>query len=415
MFPLLQDLKTYTRDLAWRDLVASLTVSVVLIPQSMAYAMLGGMPAVYGLYTSLIPLLVFGFFTTSRTLSIGPVALVSIVLLSGLSTYATPLSEAYLQLIILTGIIAGAIQIAASFLKLGSLANKISQPVIGGFVSAAGLTIAISQIKYFFALDVSGGSSVFAILKNSLLAMDGANFQAFLIGLIGVATILIIKKINKKIPSQLIAIIVGIAIYLVFEMSKYNVPHIGEIPSGLPSFDIAFLQSNGWIKALPTALVLALVCFLCSYSVAVTLDEKKEGPNVNADKELFGLGIAKVVGSFFMAAPSSASFSRSAINFESGARTGMASIFAAVIVGLTLLFCGFAFYYLPVSILAAIVVTSVTSLIKHKEPAMYFKCDKWKFTLWMVTFGATLSLGIIQGISIGIIIDLIAKIFFGKQ
>jgi SulP family sulfate permease len=397
------DLKQYSFKKLSSDLIAGLTVAIILIPQGMAYSLLAGLAPIYGLYAALVPLLIYPFFSSSRYLSIGPVALMSIIVLGGVSTLAEPGSPEYLSLVIFSSFLAGLMQISFSLLKLGNLTSFLSKPVMSGFISAAGVIIAISQLKYLFSLQLPRRISIVQMVIDILEGISLLNWISFALGIGSIFIIIALKKVHRAIPSALLVVIIGSLLVMSLNLVDSGVPIIGDMPKGLPSFDWQFLSLNKVISLLPTALIIALIGFVGSYSISSTLGTNEEQQGVNPNKELFALGAAKLIGSFFSAMPSTGSFTRSAINQDVGAKTQIASIVAGLVLMVTLIFLGGLFYYLPEPILAGIVITSVFSLIDIKYAKSLFKVDRRDFAVLMITFLATLLFGITNGVIIGVL------------
>ena len=401
------ELKRSSAEVLRRDLIAGITVAVMLIPQGMAYGILAGIPAIYGLYAALVPLLIYPLFGSSRHLSVGPVALVSIIVLSSLSAISTPGSEEFISLAILTALIAGIIQVAMSGLKLGVLVNYLSEPVISGFTAAAAIIISLSQLKYLLGIPLSRTSTVVALITDLIDNIGHFHLLTFLVGFVGVLLILGLKRFSKKMPAALIAVVISTALVYAFNWHNLGVDIVGEVPKGLPAFSIAFFNLDSVIKVLPLALIICLISFIESLSIAKTIASKHERYRIDANAELLGLGMAKIIGSFFQAFPNTGSFTRSAINNESGAETGWSSIFAAVIVGLTLIFLTPLFYFLPKPILAAVVISAVAGLISIPYVTELYRLDKKDFYVFMITFTLTLILGVQEGVFAGIALSVI--------
>jgi SulP family sulfate permease len=339
-------------------------------------------------------------------------ALLAIVTLSAVSPFALPGTERFIQLIIMSSFIAGLIQILFSILRLGVLANFIAQPVMSGFISASGVTIILSQLKYIFSVIVPRSDSIFPMLAHLLKKLGDNNFYAMAIGVFGISGILLLKKINKKIPYYLIiAIVSGLLVYLL-KLTDYQVSVVGDIPSGLPGFSVPFLSFEDFLDLLPASSIKALVCFIGSYSIVQTIEARhsEDTHMIDPKRELMGLGMAKLMGSFFSAMPSTGSFTRSVINKEAEGKTGFSSIITALIVAMVLLFFSSAFYYMPIPVLAAIVITSSFSLVNTDDARRLYKMDKMDFWVMISTFILTITLGIVNGVLIGISLSLLTVI-----
>lgn len=400
--------KRYSSSTFLADILAGLTVAIVLVPQGMAYALLAGLPPVYGLYAGLVPMIIYPLFSSSQTLSVGPVALMSILLLGSLTPLAEPGSADYIQWVFLVAFLSGILQVIFGVLRWGVLSNFLSRPVMSGFVSAAGVIIAISQIKYLFTLDVPRSSSVVQMLYDDYQAISTCNYYSFAMGATAFGILYILKKWKSKFPRYLLVVVLGCLAMYVFSLDQWNIPTVGSVGRALPHFQADFLNIHHVIQALPIALVISVVCFVGSYSTAETL-ESRQGA-ISANKELIGLGMAKLAGSFFMSMPATGSFTRSAINVDAGARTSMASIFCALFVLLTLIFLSPAFVYLPEPVLGGIVLASVTGLIKWQDALELWRIDRSDFWVFVFTFLVTLGLGIVSGIVAGVAISLLFMI-----
>ncbi|NNK79865.1 MAG: STAS domain-containing protein, partial [Flavobacteriales bacterium] len=291
--------------------------------------------------------------------------------------------------------------------RMGFLVNFLSQPVISGFTSAAALIIAVSQLKYLLGLDMISSTGFVETITGIIQHLDSTDLYALAIGGGGLLLILLLKKIKASLPGALIAVIISILIVKFAWSGESSLATVGEIPAGLPGFSMPTFSIEAIMQVLPLALVICLISFIESLAIAKTLATKHEQFGIDANKELLGLGLAKFIGSFFQAFPNTGSFTRSAINEQAGARTGLASIFGALIVGLTLLFFTGAFYHLPQAILAAIVISAVFGLIDYKGAYQLFKTHKKDFTVFILTFILTLLLGIQKGVLVGVILSLL--------
>lgn len=394
-----------------RDILAGLTVSVMLIPQGMAYALLAGLPPIYGLYAGFLPLLIYPLFGSSRQMSVGPVALTSILVFSGISAYAQPGSEEFIQLAILTAFLVGIVQLIFSGLRMGFLANFLSLPVISGFTSAAAIIIAVGQLKYFFGLEVERSNTVFKELIDLSVHLPSLNPYDLILGSVSLALIMGIKKVNRFIPGALIAVILGTVATYFFNLTDHGVEVVGRVPEGLPSFRIPSITVEHIINLLPLAFIISLISFIGSLAIAKTISAKNNHYPIDANQELFSIGLSQAVGSFFQVFPGMGSFTRSAVNDDVGAQTGLASVFAAIFIGLIMLFFTNYFYYLPHSILAAVVLSAVFGLIEIKKSINLLKLDRTDFYSLFVTFILTLLLGVQTGVFAGIGLSILMIVY----
>lgn len=409
--PILSWLPGYKKEYLSGDFSAGLTVGVMLIPQGMAYAMIAGLPPVYGLYAALVPQVVYAIFGTSRQLGVGPVAMDSLLVAAGVSVIAEAGSQNYISLAILLAFMMGVTQLALGLFRMGFLVNFLSKPVISGFTSAAALIIALNQLKHFVGVDLSG-SNVFTILYEAILKFGEFNWISLVMGTVGVLILKNIKKLHKAIPGALVAVILGIIVVKIFNLNAHEVKIVGKVPEGLPHFSIPVFGSPHFNELIPIAATLALIAFMEAISVAKALQAKhKNEYKLDANQELIGLGMSNVVGSFFSCYPTTGGFSRSAVNEQSGAKTNLAALISASLVALTLLFLTPLFYYLPKSILAAIIMVAVFGLIDIKFPVTLWKTKKEDLLMLLIAFGVTLGFGIKEGIGVSVVISLLAMIY----
>ncbi|KAB1217978.1 Sulfate transporter 4.1, chloroplastic [Morella rubra] len=383
----------WIRTYKWReylqvDLIAGITVGIMLVPQAMSYAKLAGLEAIYGLYSSFVPLFVYAIFGSSRQLAVGPVALVSLLVSNVLGEIADSSDELYTELAILLAFMVGILECLMGLLRLGWLLRFISHSVISGFTTASAIVIALSQAKYFLGYDIVKSSKIVPLIKSIIAGADGFLWQPFVLGSIILAILLIMKHLGKsrkylrflRAGGPLTAVVIGTTFVKIFNPSSISL--VGDIPQGLPGFSIP--KNFGYIASLiPTALVITGVAILESVGIAKAL-AAKNGYELDSNQELFGLGVANVMGSFFSAYPTTGSFSRSAVNHESGAKTGLSGVCA----------------------LAAIVISAVMGLVDYQEAIFLWRVDKKDFLLWTITCTMTLFLGIEIGVLVGVGVSL---------
>jgi len=379
----------------------------VLIPQAIAYAFLAGIPPIYGLYSSLIPLIIYAFLGTSQHLSIGPVAVTSILLMAGISQLATPFSAEFLNLVLVVGLAVGVIQVLMGLLKLGFLVNVLAQPVISGFISAAAIIIIVSQFKSGFGIPMPSGVSTFESIKFLISHLFESHLLTVIITVISIGFILLLKSWKKSFPSALVLIITFTGLSYFFDFESKGIAIIGSIPSGLPSLVIPDFDLKTIQELVPTIFTLTIIGYLGSIGIAKSFQMKHRNYVVNPNKELIALGVAKIIGTFFQGNLASGSYSRSAINEDAGAKTSISAIVTAVIILISLLFLTPLLYYLPKPVLAAIILVSVFSLIKVKEARKYLKIRVDDFVIMLVTFLVTLLVSIETGILAGILLSFV--------
>lgn len=389
-----------------KDVRAGLTVGVLLIPQSMAYALLAGLPPVYGLYASIVPLAIYAVFGTSRQLGVGPVAIVSILVATGIGNLAEPGSGRYIELAIATAFLVGGVQFLMGIFRLGFLMNFISKPVISGFTSAAAFIIGFSQMGNLLGIDIHQSKYVFVVIHDLFAKIHHVHVSTLLIGAGCILFIILLKKWRPRLPSQLISVIVAIAIVWLFQLNEAGVNIVGSVKEGFLWPAVPALDDVPFWKLTPTVLAIAFLSFTQSIALAKAMVQRNPDYSVDSNQELFGIGLSNMVGSIFNAYAVAGSFSRTAVNDDNNAKTSISLLVSASLVALTVLFLTPLIYYLPQAVLAAIIITAVPGLIELEEATFLWHIRKHEFTLMMVTFIATLTLGILEGIGVGVSISL---------
>lgn len=383
----------------------------MLIPQGMAYALIAGLPPVYGLYASVVPQLIYAIFGTSRQLSVAPVAMDSLLVATGVSVMAMEGSEAYITYAIMLAFFMGLAQFLLGVMRMGFITNLLAKPVISGFTSAAALIIGLNQLKYLLGVEIEKSNQVYLIVWNAINKIEQTHIATLLIGLAGIIMIKTVKKINPKIPGALVAVVSGILVVVLFGLDNRGVSVVREVPSGLPSMILPDLSMETITKLLPLSLTIAVVAFMEAFSVAKAIEAKRRDYKVIPNQELIALGAANIVGSLFQSYPVTGGFSRSAVNHQAGANTPLASIISAALVALTLLFLTPLFYHLPHAILAAIIMVAVAGLIDLAYVRELWRTNKIEFGLLMATFLVTLQFSMVPGIVTGIILSILILLF----
>ncbi|MCK0189779.1 solute carrier family 26 protein [Arenibacter sp. F20364] len=409
--PFLDWLPKYNKNLFRKDLVAGITVGIILIPQGMAYAMIAGLPPVYGLYASLFPILVYAFLGTSGQIAVGPVAMDSLLVAAGLGALAITGIENYILMALLLAFMIGAFQLLLGFFRMGFLVNFMSRPVISGFTSAAAVIIIFSQLKHLLGTDIASSNIFHQLVINAFQHILETNIYDFGIGIIGILIIISFKIWFKRFPAILLVVVLSsLAVYF-FNLETYGVKVVGEVPAGLPSFNVHNFSWEKIRSIWPIALTLALVGYLEAISIGRAFEEKNKEETIDPNQELIALGASNMVGSFFQSYSVTASFSRSAINYEAGAKTTVAALISVIMVALTLLFLTPLFYNLPNAALASIIMVSVFGLIDLSYPQKLWKQRKDEFMVLLMTFLITLFVGIVQGILIGVLLSLLLMVY----
>lgn len=411
LLPFLSWLPNYKKEWLSGDLSAGLTVGVMLIPQGMAYAMIAGLPPIHGLYASTIPLVLYALLGTSRQLAVGPVAMVSLLTAAGIGAMKPESPEVYLYLAVTLAFMVGAIQFLMGAFRLGFLVNFLSHPVISGFTSAAAIIIGLSQLKHLLGIKLPSSEHVHEILVAAFQNIGQTHFLTLGIGLAAIFIIKYSKKIHKAIPGALVAVVLGILAVWGFGLTEQGVKIVGEVPQGLPGFSLPSFDMGTWQTLLTAALTISLVGFMESFAVAKAIQSKHKNYLVDANQELVGLGAANLGAAIFQGYPVTGGFSRTAVNDQAGAKTGLASIISAALIVLTLLFLTPLFYFLPNAVLAAVIIVAVLGLINVKEAVHLWHNDRSDFWSLLATFVITLTMGIEIGIGMGVVLSLALVIY----
>ena len=417
--PLATTITQYRREQFVGDLIAGIIVAIMLIPQAMAYAMLAGLPPQVGLYASIVPLILYSLFGSSNSLAVGPVAMVSLLVLSGVRGLATPGSAEYIGLCLTLALLVGVLQIGMAALRLGFLVNFISHPVLVGFTSAAALVIGLSQVKHVIGVPVESSEYPLQLIANIFSVIGNANITTLWIGLASCVVLAafafgltpLLKSLGVKERSASMVAKVGplvtvvIASCVVFGSAlnqSLSVGVVGEIPPGLPGITIPKLSWTEVRSLLPLALTITLVGYLESISVAKALAARRR-EKVDANRELLALGVADVGAAFTGGYPVTGGFSRSMVNHAAGGSTQLGSVFTAVFVAISVLLLTPLFYYIPNAALAAIIIVAVAPLVDFKTPVKLWKYSRSDCLALVVTFIAVLSTGIESGILVGVV------------
>lgn len=411
ILPIIDWLGKYQKKWLKGDLMAGLTMGVMLIPQGMAYAMIAGLPPVYGLYTALVPIVLYALFGTARQLAVGPVAMDSLFVAATISTLSAAGEERYIELVLLLTCMVGLLQLIFGVLRLGVLVNFLSKPIITGFTSAAAIIIAANQLKHLFRIPIARNNQLHLLFNDIVHEITKTHFLTFVLGVVAIGLIFFIKKINKKIPVALILVVLGILLTTYFQWAEKGVQVVGHIPKGLPQFKVPHFSWEDIRLLLPASFALALIGFMEAIAIGKAMEEKTELYKIRPNQELIALGISNAVGAFFSAYVVTGGFSRSAVNEDAGAKTGLSLIVSAVVILLTVLFLTDLFQALPKVVLAAIIFSAVIRLIDFKAPIAFFKADKNEFLMYSATLLATLFIGVTAGIVIGVLLSIVLLIY----
>jgi sulfate permease, SulP family len=414
--PILDWGRGYNSTALTNDLVAAVIVTIMLIPQSLAYAMLAGLPPEIGLYASIAPIIAYALFGTSRALAVGPVAVISLMTLTAASNIAPPGSPQFIAAALVLALLSGLMLMAMGVLRLGFLANLLSHPVVSGFITASGIIIATSQLKSIFGIKASG-EAMPELLRTLTENISNLNLPTLIIGIAAAAFLFWVRKGLKPLlvklglqprPADLIAkagpiaaVAASTLAVIAFDLEAQGVKVVGAIPQSLPPFSVPFFDVALWQRLAVPALLLSIIGFVESVSVAQTLAAKKR-QRIVPDQELIGLGAANIAASFTGGYPVTGGFARSVVNFDAGAETSAAGAFTAIGILIAALFLTPLLYALPIATLAATIIVAVLSLVDFKTPREIFRYSKPDFVAVMATIIVTLIFGVEPGVIAGV-------------
>lgn len=429
--PFLTWMSRYRSEDLTSDLLAGVIVAIMLVPQGMAYAMLAGLPPQVGLYASIVPTLLYGLLGTSRTLAVGPVALTSILVAASVGKLASQGEQSYLLIAIALALLVGMMQLTMGLLRMGSVVNFISHPVLSGFTSAAAILIALSQLKSLAGLPMARVEGFAATLWETYRNLAAVNWPSLAIGVAGILILVYFKtgleqhlkrlKIGSawRVPiaksGPLVVVVLGTVLVWGLELNRgAGVQVVGQIPSGLPPLTLPAFDPGSWRALGSAAVTISVIAFLESISVAKALASRRR-EKVDPNQELVALGFANLGAAFTGGYPVAGGFARSVVNFSVGARTGLASIITAGLISLTLIFMMPLFFFLPKAILAAIILVAVVNLVDLAGLRRVWRYSKADAASLMVTFAAVLVLGIEGGILAGVITALAVHLWRTSQ
>jgi SulP family sulfate permease len=400
------------------DINAGIMVAILFIPQCMAYAIIAGVPPVIGLYAATLPLIIYSFFGTSRHLSVGPVSIVSLLAYSGVSSMVEPSTSSFLEMIILLGLLVGVIQLLIGFVKIGPLFDYISHSVISGFTYGVAMIIALNQIESIIGVNLTPFQNPLQFSIELFKNIYQFNPYTLGIGLFSISCLIVIKQVFPRSIGPLIVIIASTICVHFYQLDLKGLNIVGEIPKGLPELRIPSFSFQTFQLLIPIAFGIASISFLESYAVAKAIAQK-EGYQINTNRELLALGLSNISTSFIGTIPVAGAFSRTAVNYNSGAKSNLSSLISALLIMISLLYLTPLFYYLPIASLAAIIIVSVLSLIDFNQLYIYARTQSFDSVVFFVTLIATLTIDIFAGLIIGIVLSvlfsLISKLLFQQS
>lgn len=418
--PILEWGRTYDRLTFASDLVAALIVTIMLIPQSLAYAMLAGLPAQVGLYASIAPLIAYALFGTSRTLAVGPVAVISLMTATAAGTVAAQGSPQYVAAALILAVMSGAILLIMGLLRLGFLANLLSHPVVSGFITASGILIAVGQLKHLLGIGGSG-ETLLEMVRSMAASIGSANPPTIAVGFGSLLFLLWVRRSLKPLllkaglpprgavllakAGPVLAVVASILIVVFLNLDDHGVAVVGPIPTGLPPLTTPLFDAGLWSALAVPALLISIIGFVESVSVAQTLAAKRR-QRIDPDQELVALGASNIAAGFSGGYPVTGGFARSVVNFDAGAETPAAGAYTAVGIAIAALILTPWLYYLPVAVLAATIIVAVLSLVSLGTIREVWRYSKADFAAMAGTIGVTLLAGVEAGVITGVGVSL---------
>lgn len=408
--PLLADLKVYRKE-NWKfDLMAGLTVAIVALPQSMAYALIAGVDPVYGLYTSIIAVIIGSIFGSSDHLITGPTNAIALMIASQVKNFT---DSNFLTMLFILTFLVGLIQFLLGILRVGKIINFVSHSVIVGFTAGAGIIIALGQLNQFLGISLPKGyNPLYVKVWQTLAAIDQTNLYALGLANLTVAIILICKKINKNIPGSLLGLIVSACLVALFNLGDKGIKLVGEIPNNLPLFRLPQAFPVHFIfDLMGGAAAIAIVGLVEAISISKSIALSSE-QRINPNQEFLGQGLANMLAAFFQCIPASGSFTRSAINYASGGKTKLAGILSGIIVAFMLVFFAPYAKYIPNASLAGVIITVAYNMVNKHAIHKIVKASRFDMLVMVITIGATVLMpDLEQAILTGIIVSVIVHVW----
>ncbi len=404
--PFLAWLRNYRGHHLRADLVAGLTVAVVAVPQSIAYALIAGLPVQHGLYASIVPTIVACLWGSSAHLITGPTTAVSLVVYSTLVEVAAPGSAAYTQLAFLLALVVGAIQIGMGLARLGALLNFVSHSVILGFSAGAAVLIGFKQIPGFLGLTHAGGGSLLSMLPEVIARLDETHLITLGLGVLSILIIVGAKRVRPLWPGTLIALAVAGALVALLELEGRGVAVVGAIPSGLPPLELPWQAADAhWGRLVPGALAIALLGLVEAVSIAKAVAGQTR-QRLNVNQEFIGQGMSNSAAAFFSGYPGSGSFTRSAVNFRSGAKTPMSGVVSGIAVAGAVIVAAPLAAHLPMAALAGALLVVAVEMVRVAEIRRTLRATRNDAAVLVVTFLSTLFLSIEFAVYVGVLLSI---------
>jgi len=406
IFPFLKWFKLVTRETIKADLIAGFTGAVIVLPQGVAFATIAGLPPEFGLYTAMVTPIIAALFGSSRHLISGPTTAISIVVFAAISNHAEPGSAEFISLALTLTFLAGVYQLAFGLARLGSLVNFVSHTVVIGFTAGAAILIATSQMKNVLGVHVAKGESFFHTWLELWHEVGNTNLYILIVAVTTLFSALLVKRFFPKIPNLLIGLIVGSFVALSFSGSDTNIQLVGEIPAHLPPLTMPDFSFASIKMLAPEAFAVALLGLIEAVSISRAI-ATKSNQRIDANQEFIGQGLSNLTGSFFSSYAGSGSFTRSGINYASGAKTPLSAIFAAMILMVIVLLIAPLTAYLPVAAMGGVILIVAYNLIDTRHIKEILKYSKSESSILLTTFFATLFLELEFAIYLGVLLSLV--------
>jgi len=388
------------------DLIAGLTGAVIVLPQGVAFAMIAGLPPIYGLYTAMVTPIVAALFGSSRHLISGPTTAISLVIFASVGQLAEPGTEAFIEYALAVTLFSGIIQLVLGIARMGTLVNFVSQVVVAGFTSGAAILIMVSQLKHILGLGIKSGNSLLSSLGLIFDHLGETNFYALGLGIGTLLFSLLVRKFLPKAPYLLIGLIISsIAAYFLGGQSA-GLRLVGEVPNAIPSFHVPEIHTENLASILQIALAVAVLSLMSAVAIARSIAQKS-GEEIDGNQEFIGQGLSNIVGGFFSCYTGAGSFTRSGVNYEAGAKTPMSAIFASLLLLVILLFIAPLIAYLPIAGMAGVIMVVGYNLIDFHFIKTVRQASKRQLAVFIVTLLSTLFLHLEYAVFIGVLTSLV--------
>ncbi len=405
IFPFLVWLPNANKDTLKADLFAGLTGAIIVLPQGVAFALIAGMPPIYGLYTAMITPIIAALFGSSWHLISGPTTAISIVVFSTVSQYAEAGTNEFVQIALIVTFLAGVFQLAMGLAQMGTLVNFVSHTVVIGFTAGAALLIASSQLKHVFAIDIPKGSSFFDTWVMIFKGIPDTNPYVFVVAISTLVIAIVMRSLWPKAPGLLVAMFIGSVISILIGPEAHGIKLVGKMPAHLPPFQIPNINIDTLKTFAPNAFAIALLGLIEAVAIGRAIGTKTK-QQIDSNQEFIGQGLSNIVGSFFSSYAGSGSFTRSGVNHQAGARTPLAAIFAAILLMVAILFVAPLTAYLPIPAMGGVILLVAYNLIDFHQIKGILKASKAEVTVLIITFLSTLFLELEFAIYFGVLFSL---------